>query len=273
MDLKTKFPWFYKFPIWGKVVFWLFFYPFIIGVLLWLGIKNKTIKYVVVGTYAIIAIGFFGLVGSAKPSVVQNAKTEEVKKVEVAKTPEELAQEKADQEAKAKADDQKKIADEAKKKAEEDKKKAEELAKANRTPDEKVAELAGQVFKDKGYSSKLSDTTAILSYNTAEGAFWDEKHYLESMLEDFAKFGKEASKIDKVTGIEVNYRAELIDSFGTGKDGNLMLINMTKENFLKYNFDNIQGDLFYNSVSKNAYIFILPSTRAKIDFSKVKVYL
>jgi hypothetical protein len=226
----------------------------------------------------IIGIGSVTSTDSYKKNIAETDKidAEKVaqKKLEDDKKKEELATtDKANQEAKAKADEQKRTEDEAKKRAEEDKKKAEELAKANRTPAQKVADLSGEVFKEKGFTSNLAESTAILSYDSSQGAFWDDKHYLESMLKDFVKFGREAVKVDKVDTIEVEYKAKLVDTFGKEKDGNLMSIGMSKDDFLKYNFDNIQGDLFYNSVSKNAYIFILPSTRTKIDFSKVKVYL
>jgi micrococcal nuclease len=62
MNLKIKFPWLYKFPMWGKVFFWLCFYPIIIGFLLWYGVKNKQLRNVLVAIwtsfFVIIYISF-----------------------------------------------------------------------------------------------------------------------------------------------------------------------------------------------------------------------
>lgn len=144
--------------------------------------------------------------------------------------------------------------------------------KNNRTTEQKVSDLSTEIFpNEKGYSSVFSNKTAILNFNVSEGSFWDEKHILEQMLADMVKFGGAAFNNPEIAIVEVNYRSKLVDRYGKETDGNLMFVSIEKREFLKYNFDNIKGRNFYNSVEKNAFIVILPSTKEKIDFSKVNV--
>jgi hypothetical protein len=152
-----------------------------------------------------------------------------------------------------------------------EKKKAEEVKK-NRTIEQKIQDLSVEIFSDKkGYSSVYSSETAILNFNVSEGNFWDDKHILEQMLADMVKFGRGTFVNPEINNIEVQYRSKLVDSYGKESDGNLMFVSMSRENFEKYNFENIKGKNFYNSVEKDALIFILPSTKKDIDFNNISV--
>ena len=89
MNLRTKFPWFYKFPTWGKIVFWLCFYPIIIGVLLWYGVKNKQLRNVLVVVWSsffvviYISFAFTSILQSQTRQVNQNKTSSNTQKSEL----------------------------------------------------------------------------------------------------------------------------------------------------------------------------------------------
>jgi micrococcal nuclease len=89
MNIRTKFPWFYKFPTWGKIVFWLCFYPIIIGVLLWYGVKNKQLRNVLVGVWSsffviiYISFAFTSILQSQTRQVSQNKTSSNTQKSEL----------------------------------------------------------------------------------------------------------------------------------------------------------------------------------------------
>ncbi len=93
---------------------------------MWLGIKNKVLRNTLVGIWALILLVIyipvvFAIMIPSTKSKVEN-KTEEDKKVEISKTPEELSKEKAEMDSKAKADEQKRAEEESEKQKQADSK-------------------------------------------------------------------------------------------------------------------------------------------------------
>jgi endonuclease YncB( thermonuclease family) len=56
MNVRTKFAWFYKFPTWAKVLFWILFWPFLILALLFFGIKNRKLRNVLTGVWSLLIL-------------------------------------------------------------------------------------------------------------------------------------------------------------------------------------------------------------------------
>lgn len=70
MNVRTKFAWFYKFPVWTKVFSWICFYPIIIGVLLWYGVKNKQLRNILVGVWSSFFVIIY--ISFASTSILQS---------------------------------------------------------------------------------------------------------------------------------------------------------------------------------------------------------
>jgi len=214
----------------------------------------------------IITVSIFGGFLVA-PKLADKKENQQVAKAD--KTPEEIAKDKADEEARVKKEQEDKA--NTAKLAEEQKKKDEAQKLEDQKPENIVAKMPSTIFKKDGYSAELKKDIAVLNYDTDKGTFWDDKAILESMLSDLVIFGRQAKNLNVVNNIEIYYKAKLVDTFGKSSNGNLMWVTISKSDFEVYNFDNLKGKNFYNSISKTAGIWILPSTRSKIDFSKVSV--
>jgi hypothetical protein len=143
----------------------------------------------------------------------------------------------------------------------------------NKPRSEKIADIAKSIFqKPEGAYVSAGDISSTLDVDTSKLTAWDEKHYLELMLEDFVKFGNESFKIDGVTELNVRYNGTIVDKYGKESKSAVYSIFMAKENFIKYSFENLKGSdgRMYRAIEQDALIYILPSTRLKIDFAKVK---
>jgi outer membrane biosynthesis protein TonB len=268
-------------PLWVKIIFWLFTYPITLPILFWSYSENKKWRKVGRTGFVIVAIPVYLILfaiysGGGKSSTTQisSKPTEnmvvEVKKEETkptVKSPEEIQKEKDDQIAKDKAENDKKA-------KEEDDKKSEEQRIANRSSKEKIADLAKEVFKDSKNYVSSGENTATLDVNMDEKSAYDTKHYFEYLLSDFVKFGEQAVKIEGVQDLEVKYNGSIIDKYGKEEQGVVYSILMSKDNFTKYNFKNLEGGdgRMYRAIKDNAGIFMLPTSRAKIDFTQVKFY-
>jgi hypothetical protein len=276
-----------KKPLWIQILFWLITYPITLPLLFWEYSKNKKWRkigrtafvIILIPTYfVLLAFYSVALSGSKAPvtevsnnanNLQSNKETTKSTLVEVESQKEENKNFKDNVENEAKIQNDKLELEKA-----EAEKKAEELRLANRGTKEKIADLAKEVFKDsEGYIS-TGETTASLNVDINKKTAYDQKHYLEMMLNDFVKFGEKAVMIDGVNEIEVLYVGEVTDKYGKSTNETVYSIDMSKESFSKFTWENLQGSdgRMYKSIQDDAAIYILPSSSAKIDYSKVKFY-
>lgn len=146
-----------------------------------------------------------------------------------------------------------------------------QVSTAPLTPAEKVASVKIREKDPEKYKSELKNETARLVVDIEDMFFYDDKHQLEELLSDLIRYGRAVKDIETVNIIEVDYETKLIDKFGNDSKGSLMWVSMPVREFSKYNFDNLKYSNIYDKIKGDAIIMILPSSRNKIDFSKVKV--
>ncbi len=119
----------------------------------------------------------------------------------------------------------------------------------------------------KGTEIKYTDidkTVVLIEY---PGKYWsetnlydlDEKRLVETAISTFVSYGQEAFKIDGVNRVGVDYRMPFTDSYGKETTSTAFSFSMTKEEFQKYNWDNLKG--------KSIYLQIIRSTEADPMFS------
>lgn len=156
-------------------------------------------------------------------------------------------------------------------------KKAKEAERiANLTPSEKLTEdliAKDSRFKD-GYDifivGQEGDKLAQINFDT-ESDRRNSRQFLEKMLADMVLLGREAFKVEDVSFIFIDYEAVIVDGKGNEREGSMMSLQISKEDFEEFNFDNIKGEFFYPRVKDRASIAILPSVREEIDFDNVYV--
>lgn len=142
----------------------------------------------------------------------------------------------------------------------------------NRPVDQKVTDLAGEIFgNNKGYRSDQNTLTATLTFRLGNRFFFNETDTLEGLLSDMVKFGTKAFEIEQIDQIEIQYVNVIIDQFGAESESQSMSVSMSRFNFSKYNFDNIKGSNFYNSVKDNITLNLTEDLRTKINFQRINV--
>lgn len=112
------------------------------------------------------------------------------------------------------------------------------------------------------------DKVAILT--KTEESSWDENSFVRDAYTVFVKYGREAFKLDGVDHVMVNLDTAFTDSYGNSKTDTGVVIEMTKGNFQKFNWDNLK----YTPVSQqieaaSEQYYIHPSIEKKLDSSKL----
>lgn len=112
------------------------------------------------------------------------------------------------------------------------------------------------------------DKVAILT--KTEESSWDENSLVRDAYTTFVKYGREAFKLDGVDHVMVNLNTTFTDSYGNNKTDTAVVVEMTKENFQKFNWDNLK----YTPVSQqietaSEQYYIYPSIEKKLDTSKL----
>ena len=256
-----KIYWFNKLPMWLKVILVIFFWWVFIPVLLWPKIKNKNLRIGLMTVWSIIFILPVLLINLAivgaiiSPSKVETPDA----KVEIPQVQEITATESNNSETSTNQAPVEEVISE---------------PTPPPIPDTIEQKVSKSIPKDcKDCTSIYSDRYAILTINTDKQSWFNSTSEFESLLKNFVYYARLFKDMPEVTTITVQHRATLVDQKGNTQEGTVMSIKMNKEVFQEYNFNNIEYDRVYNSLNTEASITILPSTKEKINFDKVKVFL
>ena len=275
-------------PWWLKVIFYFVTYPVTVPLIVWNKTKNSKNKNIIRTLFVIAMIPIYFVIAIIYVAILMPSQSKSGKEVtninsniqnsinstSISSVTASKPGEDQKQKDKEKQDQQAKIEKDIENEKVQEKKNLEATRIANRTPKEKIADLSNELFKSsKGYISS-GEYTATLDVDMDSKSAYDEKHYLEMMLVDFVKFGTEAAKIDGLQDVEVKYNGGVTDKYGKKSTSTIFSILMSKEKFIKYDFKNLEGSngRMYSAIVDDAGIFILPSTRTKINFSEVKFY-
>lgn len=121
-----------------------------------------------------------------------------------------------------------------------------------------------------GYDVQWDEENKTVWLTRTQDTFWDEKDLVEDTYTDFVKFGKLAFQIDGVDYIDISYQVPFTDEFGAETMKDAVGLQMKKETFEKFNWENLKYQPIYQTMQDNAeYQTIHPSIRKKIDESKL----
>lgn len=97
---------------------------------------------------------------------------------------------------------------------------------------------------------------------------------LNEVLSFYVKIGKEIYTQSETESFNFIVNGTVTDQYGTESIDKLIEISMPKENFQKYNWENLEYKPIYNSFIKDTEIFyILFSIRKELDLDKIFITL
>lgn len=97
---------------------------------------------------------------------------------------------------------------------------------------------------------------------------------LNEVLSFYVKIGKEIYTQSEIEVFNFIVNGTVTDQYGTESIDKLIEISMPKENFQKYNWENLEYKPIYNSFIKDTEIFyILFSIRKELDLDKIFITL
>jgi len=109
---------------------------------------------------------------------------------------------------------------------------------------------------------------------TKDGDMFDSNGFVRDGYSTLVRYGREAFKIDGVDHVLIDLRASFTDNYGNSHMDTGMTVEMTKENFQKFNWDNLE----YTPVSKqieaaSEYYFIHYSIQKNLNTDKLYLVL
>lgn len=102
------------------------------------------------------------------------------------------------------------------------------------------------------------------------GDTWNETTFVQKCFSDYISYCKESYVIDGVTNIQFIISTNLEDSYGNIERKEVVQFRMNKDNFDKYDFDNLEYENIYDSFSSGCEFFwIHPGILDKIKTDKI----
>jgi hypothetical protein len=128
----------------------------------------------------------------------------------------------------------------------------------------------------KGDTSNVSidydDQTKTAALELTSDKFVDEQFAVNGTFNTFVKYGKEAFKVDGVDIVIVAFRTTFSDKYGKKFKDDIARIGMTKQEFQKFDWNNLDGEPIYTRVKSSASpFFINPAIEDKISTSDIKL--
>lgn len=133
----------------------------------------------------------------------------------------------------------------------------------------------GDTSKRAGYELEYFDFsdpqmagTVSLSYTS--DSFLDESWAVGGAFNTFVSFGQKAFKIDGVKRIVLAFKSTFTDSYGKNSVGDIIRFGMTKEEFEKYDWTNLNHQPIFYKIQRSATPFYVnPSVMLKIEPEKI----
>lgn len=121
-----------------------------------------------------------------------------------------------------------------------------------------------------GYDVKWDEEYKTAYLTRTQDTFLNEHFLVEGVYQDLVRFGQAAFKIDGVEYVDISYKLPFIDEFGTKTINTAVGLQMKKETFEKFNWDNLKFTPIYKTMQDNAeYQVIMPSIRAGLVESEL----
>lgn len=147
---------------------------------------------------------------------------------------------------------------------------SEEPAKPQTMLDKLWIALDSGIGKREGYDIEYDESIkdAILTFYSA--TFWDENSLVRDSYTALVKFGREAFNIEGVGNITIVFKTDFTDSYGEKSQDEAVIITMNKENFNKFNWDNLKMELVSRQIeaASEAY-YIHPAVRKNLNEDKL----
>ncbi len=124
----------------------------------------------------------------------------------------------------------------------------------------------------KGIDISYDSVLNAVNLDYTDDSFWDENATVREAYTKLVKFGPEAFKHDEVDSLVVNIKTTLIDNYGEKSTSTVVIVEMLKEDFNKFNWSNLRM-LPVSDQIENAAIryYIHPALQGGLD--KDKLYL
>lgn len=118
----------------------------------------------------------------------------------------------------------------------------------------------------------VTDSSGTVTLTVTIDQYWDEKTLVEGAFNAFANFGIGAFQIDGIQKEIVIYKMPLIDTYGNKNVDEVIRLGMTKDEFTKYQWKNLEGQPIYYKMSIAADpFFVHPALLSKIDTSQIEL--
>ena len=140
------------------------------------------------------------------------------------------------------------------------------------TTEQQIQSGVAKAFnQDKSSKTSFDRATGTVTIVYGEGDhFFDEQSTINGLVTMFVKSGREVFNINGVTNLSITVRGSFTDVYGQSQIEDAGKITMTKEEFEKFNWDNLVGQSVYNGISLAATEFYIhPAILKAINLDKI----
>ena len=107
---------------------------------------------------------------------------------------------------------------------------------------------------------------------TKKGDMFDENSFVRDGFSTFVKYGREAFKINGVDHVLIDLTTTLVNSYGEESTETGMTIEMTRDNFQKFNWENLEYTPVRKQIESASEYFFIHGAIQK-DLNNDKLYL
>lgn len=138
------------------------------------------------------------------------------------------------------------------------------------TSDKLWVALDNSMKTRKDFSVGYDEPTKTASITKTELSAWDESSLVRDSFTTLVKYGKEAFKVDGVDEVQVVFKTEFTDQYGKKDTSDAVRIIMTKEEFNKFEWDNLKYQSVYEPIKKSAEgFYIHPAILKNLKYDKL----
>lgn len=132
----------------------------------------------------------------------------------------------------------------------------------------KIMEKIDGDFSDKKSVAVTLDDNGNASVSYTATNISAEQSLIDDCVTNYINFSIKAYKYDNVTMTTFDVKTSMVDLYGNASDDLIFSIQMTKDNFEKYNWDNLGLGILDNMEPNCSEYYIHPSILKEIDTSK-----
>jgi hypothetical protein len=139
------------------------------------------------------------------------------------------------------------------------------------TIDDKLwAALDKSIKTRTDYDIKYDEATKGVALTFSPKDFWDENSVVRGAYSTLVKYGRESFQVDGVNLLTVDYKLEFTDKYGKKSTDDAIIITMSKDEFSKFDWDNLKFQPVYNQIKSSASkYYVHPALESKLDYSKL----